>query len=127
MTSLGEKSMSHVITTLKDSAAFERELNCPLAVLILFMSPHCTACKEAVRHVAHTRERYKGRIKALIVDCSKTPRHLSVTRVPALLVHKDYALVQKIEGILELNAAAIDDVFEHYALPFSASLSAQAT
>ena len=103
--------MNYVNAVVEDKAAFERELNTPQPVFIVFMSHDCTACSDAMPRFMRISERYKDQAKVLILDCVNTPRHPRVDRIPMLLIHRDQVLLDALPGLAE---DALESAFKRY-------------
>jgi len=86
--------MNYVNAVVEDKAAFERELDTPLPVFVVFVSKGCAACKEALPRFVKVAGARKGKIKVLILDCANTPRHPNVKRVPTLLIYQNGNLMK---------------------------------
>ncbi|WP_426132089.1 thioredoxin domain-containing protein [Pseudomonas sp. DWP1b1] len=104
--------MDYVNAVIEDKAAFERALDTPLAVFVVFVSPGCTACEDALPRFVRLIEPYRAQIKVLILDCTNTPRHPAVTRVPMLLVYQNSTLLETLPG---LGERATLDILNKYA------------
>ncbi|RUQ45093.1 thioredoxin, partial [Corynebacterium pseudodiphtheriticum] len=101
--------MNYVNAVIEDKAAFERALDTPKPVFVVFISDRCAACRETMPGFMRISEPYKDQIKLLILDCANTPRHPQVGRIPMLLIYRDQALVQSIPGLSE---QALESAFE---------------
>jgi thioredoxin 1 len=93
--------MSYFNAVIEDKAAFERALDTPLTVFILFASKNCHACNEALPWFKEITDAYQRKIKVLILDCEDTPRHPAVKRIPTLLIYQKGQQVRTVEGITE--------------------------
>lgn len=103
--------MSYVNAVIADKAAFERELNTPQPVFVVFMSHECTACTDAMPRFMRISEHYKEQVKILILDCMDTPPHPSVDRIPMLLIYHNHGLLETLPG---LGEQALERAFEQY-------------
>ncbi|KAE9657721.1 thioredoxin [Pseudomonas sp. PB105] len=103
--------MNYVNAVIEDKAAFERALDTPLPVFVVFISHACPACTDAMPRFTRMSERYKGGIKILILDCTETPRHPEVDRIPMLLIYHNKALLDTVPG---LGEQALKKAFEQY-------------
>ena len=103
--------MNYVNAVVKDKAAFERELNTPQPVFVVFISHDCTACSDAMPRFLQISERYTGQVKVLILDCVNTPKHPRVDRIPMLLIYRDQVLLDALPG---LGEDALEKAFEQY-------------
>ncbi|MDY7066899.1 hypothetical protein PsexTeo8_33660 [Pseudomonas extremaustralis] len=108
--------MNYVNAVVEDKAAFERELDTPQPVFVVFMSHDCTACSDAMPRFMRISERYKGQVKVLILDCVNTPRHPRVDRIPMLLIYRDRVLLDALPG---LGEDALESAFKHYARAYA--------
>ncbi|NVZ83219.1 MULTISPECIES: thioredoxin domain-containing protein [Pseudomonas] len=108
--------MNYVNAVIEDKAAFERALDTPLPVFVVFTSRGCTACEDALPTFAGIASRYQEQVKVLILDCTNTPRHPSVTRVPMLLVYQHNVLLETLPGLAEKTVEAC---FGRYTQPAS--------
>ncbi|SET33353.1 thioredoxin 1 [Pseudomonas sp. NFR09] len=103
--------MSYVNAVIADKAAFERELNTPQPVFVVFMSHECTACTDAMPRFMRISEHYKEQVKILILDCMDTPPHPRVDRIPMLLIYRNQVLLEALPG---LGEQALRSAFEQY-------------
>lgn len=93
--------MDYVNAVIEDKAAFERALDTPRTVFVVFGSPGCQACEDALPRFVRQSEPYLPHIKVLILDCTVTPQHPAVTRVPMLLIYRNGALLETLAGLGE--------------------------
>lgn len=114
--------MGVATSSISSAKAFERLLNTPRPVFILFVSEHCPACAQAGPLFELHAWRHP-RIVSLVVDCAHTPRHPEVTGTPTLLIYLNGALVEKFKGFgpLEEQAPFVQDIFSRYDLSKGAS------
>lgn len=100
---------------IADAKDFQRILNTPRPVFILFVSEHCPACAESgpLFELAAWKHPW---IVSLVVDCANTPRHPDVTGTPTLLIYWNGVLVEKLKGFgpLENQAQAVEATFKRY-------------
>ncbi|KAB0570305.1 thioredoxin [Pseudomonas palleroniana] len=101
--------MNYVNAVIEDKAAFERALDTPRPVFVVFTSESCGACRERMPVFMRISEPYKDQIKLLILDCANTPRHPRVDRIPMLLIYLNQTLIQSIPG---LGEQALESAFE---------------
>lgn len=104
--------MNYVNAVIEDKAAFEHALDTPLPVFVVFMSAQCRACEDALPRFMQIAASYQHSVKVLILDCTQTPRHPSVTRIPMLLVYHNHQLLETQTG---LGQQSLEDRFQHYA------------
>lgn len=107
--------MGVATSRISSAKAFERLLNTPRPVFILFVSEHCPACVQA-GPLFELHAWKHPRVVSLVVDCAHTPRHPDVTGTPTLLIYLNGALVEKFKGFgpLEEQAPFVQDIFSRY-------------
>lgn len=100
---------------IADAKAFQRILNTPRPVFILFVSEHCPACGDSgpLFELAAWKHPW---IVSLVVDCAHTPRHPDVTGTPTLLIYWDGVLKEKLKGFgrREDQAQVVEATFKRY-------------
>jgi thioredoxin 1 len=111
MSNREEPPMQYVNAVVNDKAEFERELDTPLPVFVVFISTGCAACSDAMPRFIRISDRYKDRAKILILDCERTPGHPSVERIPTLLIYSKQVLLEILPGLAE---QALEKAFEQY-------------
>lgn len=103
--------MSYANAVIEDKAAFERALDTPEPVFVVFFSDDCPACTDAMPRFMRISKRYGAQVKILILDCCNTPRHPSVKSIPILLIYQDQTLRQTIPG---LGEEALEIAFKRF-------------
>lgn len=104
--------MKYVNAIIESKADFERALDTPLTVFVVFVSPFCPSCHDALPRFVRMAAPYEKRVKVLILDCSKTPSHPAVDRVPMLLVYQKGVLQEAFAGLAEQS---LQQAFHTYA------------
>lgn len=89
---------------------FQRVLNTPSPVFILFVSDSCPACETAGPLFERTAWKHPW-IVSLVLDCAQTPRHPDVTGTPTLLIYENGTLMEKFKG---LSSEDVADAFSRY-------------
>lgn len=103
--------MDHVYAVIEDQDAFDRALDDPLPVFMVFVSPGCGSCERALPLFVSLVEPYRTLIKVLILNSSKTPPHPAVISVPALLVFRDKVLQEMLPGLSEASILKALDTY----------------
>lgn len=103
--------MSYVNAVIEDKAAFMKALDTPLPVFMVFMSHDCPACTDALPRFVELTKQHPRQIKVLILDCTNTPKHGAVDRIPMLLVYKHGELLETLPG---LGKQPLEEVFKKY-------------
>lgn len=100
---------------IASAAEFQRVLNTPRPVFLLFVSEHCPACATAGPLFELSAWRHPW-IVSLVLDCAHTPRHPDVTGTPTLLIYLNGALVDKLKGFgpMEAQEQSVQDIFSRY-------------
>ncbi|WPN51078.1 protein disulfide isomerase family protein [Pseudomonas sp. P9_2] len=104
--------MSYVNAVIANKAEFDRELNTRQPVFVVFISHDCAACTDAMPRFMRISQRYKHQIKIMILDCTETPSHPSVDRIPMLLIYHDQQLQETVPG---LGEQALEHAFKRFA------------
>ncbi len=104
--------MDYVNAVIANKAEFDRELNTRQPVFVVFISHDCAACTDAMPRFMRISQRYKHQIKIMILDCTETPRHPSVDRIPMLLIYQNRQLKKTVPG---LGEQALKDAFKRFA------------
>lgn len=104
--------MNYVNAVIENKAAFDRELDTPKPVFVVFISPDCMACHDAMPRFMRISKRYEEQVRILILDCRDTPRHPEVDRIPMLLVYHRQQLSETVPG---LGEQALEAVFKRFA------------
>ncbi len=103
--------------TRKISSAedFQRVLNTPRPVFILFVSEHCPACASATPLFESVAGRHPW-IVSMVLDCAHTPRHPDVTGTPTLLIYERGARVELHKGLgpVEQQQQFVDGLFSRF-------------
>ena len=89
--------MGYATATIANAQEYQRILNTKRPVFILFVSEHCPACVTAGPLFDRIARQYP-RVRSLVVDCAKTPRHPDVTGTPTLLIYMRGTLMEKLKG-----------------------------
>ena len=107
---------------ISSATAFERVLNTPRPVFLLFVSEHCPACAQA-GSVFEQHAWQHPWVVSLVLDCAHTPRHPDVSGTPTLLIYRKGALVEQHKGLgpLEEQEQYVKDIFSRYDLSKGAS------
>lgn len=107
--------MGVATSRISSAKAFERALNTPRPVFLLFVSEHCPACEEAGPLFELTAWKHPW-IVSLVLDCAHTPRHPEVTGTPTLLVYLNGARVEKFKGLgpMEDQEQFVQGIFNRY-------------
>lgn len=79
--------MGAATRTISSAKDFQRVLNTPRPVFILFVSEHCPACASAVPLFEKVAWQHPWIVR-MVLDCAHTPRHPDVTGTPTLLVYE---------------------------------------
>ncbi|OPB02950.1 hypothetical protein BFW89_14825 [Pseudomonas synxantha] len=112
------------VATRRISSAkeFNRVLNTPRPVFILFVSEHCPACAQAGSLFEQAAWKHPWLV-SLVLDCAHTPRHPDVTGTPTLLIYQEGIVVEKLKGFgpLEEQEQCVTDIFNRYDLSKGAS------
>ena len=103
--------------SIPSAKAFERLLNTPRPVFVLFVSEHCPACAQAGTLFEQAAWTHPW-IVSVVLDCAHTPRHPDVTGTPTLLIYLKGSLVEKLKGFgpLEEQAQCVKEIFSRYDL-----------
>ncbi|MGY2363988.1 thioredoxin family protein [Pseudomonas azotoformans] len=112
---------------IADAKDFQRILNTPRPVFILFVSEHCPACGESTPLFELAAWKHPW-IVSLVVDCAGTPRHPDVTGTPTLLIYWNGVLEEKLKGFgpRENQAQVVEATFKRYHRVHRPTLSALA-
>ena len=107
---------------ISSAQGFNRVLNTPRPVFILFFSEHCPACAQACDFFEQAAWKHPW-IVSLILDCANTPKHPDVTGTPTLLVYVDGVLADIFKGFgpWESQEQCVKDIFSRYDLSKGAS------
>lgn len=107
---------------ISSAQGFNRVLNTPRPVFILFFSEHCPACAQACHLFEQTAWKHPW-IVSLSLDCAHTPRHPDVTGTPTLLIYLKGAVVERLKGFgpVEEQEQCVKDIFSRYDLSKGAS------
>lgn len=107
--------MGIATSRISSAKAFERVLNTPRPVFLLFVSEHCPACAEA-GPLFELHAWKHPRVVSLVLDCAHTPRHPDVTGTPTLLIYLNGALVEKFKGFgpQDEQEQFVQDIFSRY-------------
>jgi len=107
---------------ISSAQGFNRVLNTPRPVFILFFSEHCPACAQACHLFEQTAWKHPW-IVNLLLDCAHTPRHPDVTGTPTLLIYLKGAVVERLKGFgpVEEQEQCVKDIFSRYDLSKGAS------
>ncbi|WP_017527996.1 thioredoxin family protein [Pseudomonas fluorescens] len=102
--------------TIANAEDYQRVLNTPHPVFLLFASEYCPACPEAVELFERVAARYPN-VVSLVLDCAKTPRHPEVSGTPTLLIYLNGQLQKKLKGFgdYEGQAKRLISTFKRYA------------
>lgn len=108
--------MGIATAVIANNEDFQRVLDTPHPVFLLFVSQHCPACAEAGPLLKLIAGKYP-RVKTLVLDCAATPRHAEVTGTPTLLVYLNGVLKEKLKGFgpQEAQEQVVEETFKRYA------------
>lgn len=107
--------MGYATATIANAQEYQRILNTKRPVFILFVSEHCPACVKAGPLFDRIARQYP-RVRSLVVDCAKTPRHPDVTGTPTLLIYMRGTLMEKLKGFgpEPQQLSVVRRTFKHY-------------
>ncbi len=100
---------------ISDAKHFQRVLNTPRPVFILFISDHCPACVSAGPLFERIASRHPW-IVSIVLNCVKTPRHPSVMGTPTLLIYLNGTLMEVFKGFgpEQEQVRFVTDTFKRY-------------
>ncbi|MBF6029034.1 thioredoxin family protein [Pseudomonas sp. P115] len=95
---------------------FQRVLDTPVPVFMLFVSQHCPACADAGPLFTRVASQYP-QIKSMVLDTAETLRRSEVTGTPTLAVYRDGALMETFKGLgpEEDQPQLVEEIFKRYA------------
>ena len=95
---------------------YQRVLDTPLPVFMLFVSQHCPACEEAGPLFERIAEQYAKAVTSLVLDTAQTPRHPEVTGTPTLLIFQKGQMVERLKGFgpQEEQERTVKEAFSRY-------------
>ncbi len=107
--------MGAATRTISSAKDFQRVLNTPRPVFILFVSEHCPACASAAPLFEKVAWRHPW-IVSMVLDCAHTPRHPDVTGTPTLLIYEHGARVELHKGFgpVEQQQQYVDSLFSRF-------------
>jgi len=107
--------MGAATRTISSAKDFQRVLNTPRPVFMLFVSEHCPACASAVPLFEKVAWQHPW-IVSMVLDCAHTPRHPDVTGTPTLLVYErgNQVELHKGFGAVEQQQAFVEALFSLY-------------
>ena len=107
---------------ISSAQGFNRVLNTPRPVFILFFSEHCPACAQACHLFEQTAWKHPC-IASRVREWAKPPKHPDGTGAPTLLVYVDGVLADIFKGFgpWESQEQCVKDIFSRYDLSKGAS------
>ncbi|MGY2403159.1 thioredoxin family protein [Pseudomonas sp. SDO5271_S396] len=103
-----------VIASAED---YQRALAEYPVLFLLFVSPHCPACREAGPLFERIARQNAEQVKSMILDTTQTLRHPEVTGTPTLLVFRNGQMIEKLKGfgVWEEHEHTINNLFKRHA------------
>ncbi|NWD27208.1 thioredoxin family protein [Pseudomonas yamanorum] len=111
--------MGIATAVIANAEEYQQVLKAHKTVFMLFVSRHCSACREAPVIFNRIASHYAGTVTSLVLDTAHTPRHPEVISTPTLLAFQDGKMVEKLHGIGSWRGREpiVEELFSRYSQP----------